>query len=266
MRKYGILAHPAKHSLSPIMHNAAFKALEIDASYEIFDVAADGLSNFIEMARSDLDGFSVSLPYKESIIEYLDEIDEAGIAIGAVNTVVNEQGRLLGYNTDWSGALKALGDVSGKRVALIGAGGSAKAIYYGLVKDGADVSVFNRNADRAVLLAGKNGFGLDELSDDFDILIQSTSIWTLNPDAILEDLLPSGFLSGVDLVMDIVYKPLITPLLKAAQDLGKTVVTGEKMLLYQAALQFKIWTGIESPIEIMKSALDSSLTSHKKPQ
>jgi len=259
MKKYGILAHPAGHSLSPIMHNAAFKALKLEAEYEVFDVAPENLEDFLIMARNELAGFSVSLPYKELLMQKVDVLDEACLKIGALNTVVNRDGTFFGYNTDYVGAVKALGDVRGKKVALIGAGGSARAIYYGLLKAGAEVFVFNRDKSRAVFLAGKKGFGLDSLSGEFDILTQSTSIWTLDDSAVLEDLVPLDFLKGVDVVMDIVYKPLMTPLLEAANNLGKKIVTGEKMLLYQAAAQFKLWTGMEAPVEVMESALDEAL-------
>ncbi|PIR55557.1 shikimate dehydrogenase [Candidatus Peregrinibacteria bacterium CG10_big_fil_rev_8_21_14_0_10_36_19] len=260
MKKYGILAHPANHSLSPIMHNASFKALEIDASYEIFDVAEDNLDAFLEDARKNLAGFSVSLPYKEILMNKVDVLDEACLKIGALNTVVNRNGKLFGYNTDYIGALKALGDVSDKKIALLGAGGSAKAIFYGLSKAGANVFVFNRDKSKATLLAGGNGFGLEKISGPFDVLIQSTSIWTINPSAVLEDLISEEVLEQVDTVMDIIYKPLITPLLKKASEMGKKIVTGEKMLLYQAMEQFKIWTGMEAPYEVMKQALEKGLS------
>lgn len=260
MKRYGILAHPAGHSLSPFMHNAAFHALGMDAKYEVFDVEPDRLEDFLEDARENIEGFSVSLPHKERIMEFLDEMDEASMAIGAVNTVVNEGGRLLGYNTDYSGALKALGDVAGKRVVLIGAGGAAKAIYYGLYKEGCDVSVFNRDSEKARALAGKNGFGLEVLGTmaDGDILVQCTSLWLHG--GRLEDLISREVVERFNVVMDIVYKPLITPLLEVARDAGVMVVTGEKMLLHQAVGQFEIWTGEKAPVEVMAGALEEKLS------
>jgi len=274
MKKYGILAHPAGHSLSPVMFGVAFKAVEIDAEYRFYDVLERDLAEFMKNVKHDpISGLSVSLPHKEDVLLYLDEIDEDAKRIGAVNCVRNRGGFLYGYNTDFVGSNKALtevvGSLSGKRAVVIGAGGAARAVIYGLLKDGAEVAIINRHKEKALELAEEfsKTFGVEILSggtenaDSFegDILIQATSIWTLNPEAKLSDLVSSEFVEKFDVVMDIVYKPLITPLLKAAQDSGKTIITGDKMLLYQAVEAFKLWTEKDAPVEVMRGVLGKGL-------
>src|SRR3989338_5066305 len=149
-KKYGILAYPAKHSLSPVMHNAAFKALALDAEYGVFEVPENELPAFMEQVKHEpIDGFSVSLPYKEVMLNYMNEVDEDARKIGAVNTVVNRGGVLYGYNTDFIGSNRALeevcGDLNDRKAVVLGAGGAARAIIYGLLKEGSEVVVVNRN-------------------------------------------------------------------------------------------------------------------------
>lgn len=274
-KKYGILAYPAKHSLSPVMHNAAFKALDIDAEYGIFEVPENELGNFMEQVKHEpIDGLSVSLPYKEVVMNYMNEIDEDARRIGAVNTVVNRGGFLYGYNTDFLGSNRALGEVCGQNAGsslrfasalavVIGAGGAARAIIYGLLKEGAEVVVVNRNKERAEEIARDFGgnISVQEWGKNADaknrskaaILLQASSIWfeTQNEKPFFCD---PDFLADFEIVMDIHYKPLMTPLLVAAKKAGKKVITGDKMLLYQAVEQFKLWTGKEAPIDVMRRA------------
>lgn len=260
MKNYGILAHPAGHSLSPVMHNAAFRELGIDAQYRAFDIPESHFSDFVRRVASEpISGLSVSLPYKEVIIDQLHEVSEDAQAIGAVNTVLNKGGHLYGYNTDHLGALAALGEVSGLKVVVLGTGGAARAIIYGLVQAGAEVFVVGRNEEKATTLASEFGCEVGDFSIRGDILVQATSIWTKQPEAVLEDLCSAEFVSGFDKVMDIIYKPMMTPLLVAAEKAGKEIITGEKMLLYQAVEQFKIWTGEEAPVEVMREALVNAL-------
>lgn len=273
-RKYGILAHPAGHCLSPVMFNAAFKEACLDAEYRVYDVSEEKLAEFMDTVKHDpISGLSISLPHKEEIISYLDEVDEDARKIGAVNTVVNRGGFLYGYNTDFLGSNKALaeevGSLKGRKVVILGAGGAARAIAYGLLKEGAKVAILNIEKDKAVELADEfsSMFGVEVLcgtldeADNFDgdILVQATSIWTLNPNAELSDLISEDFVKRFDVVMDIVYKPLITPLLKAAQSIEKKVIAGDKMLLYQALEQFKLFTEKEAPVEVMKKRLSENL-------
>ncbi len=275
MKKYGILAHPAGHSLSPVIFGAAFKAVGVDAEYRFYDVLERDLAEFMENVKHEpISGLSVSLPHKEAVFLYLDEIDEDARKIGAVNCVVNRGGFLYGYNTDFIGSNKALtevvGGLSGKRAVVIGAGGAARAVVYGLLKEGAEVAIFNRHKEKAVGLAGEFSemFGVEVISGGFDdeesysggdILIQATSIWTLNPEAELSDLISKDFVKKFDAVMDIVYKPLMTPLLKTARDLEKTIISGDKMLLYQAIEAFKLFTEKEAPVEAMQKILSGNI-------
>lgn len=275
MKKYGILAHPAGHSLSPAMFNAAFKEVGLDAEYRVYDVREEKLAEFMDTVKHEpINGLSVSLPHKEHVMLYMNEIDEDADKIGAVNCVKNQGGFLYGYNTDFIGSNKAMtevvGSLSGKKAVVIGAGGAARAVAYGLLKEGASVAIFNRHKEKAVKLAEEFSgmFGVEVKSgrlkdcsgiDGGDILIQTTSIWMVEPGVGMEEFLPEDFAAKFDVVMDIVYKPLITPLLEAARNMGKTIITGDKMLLYQGIEAFRLWIGKEAPVEVMKSALEKSL-------
>ncbi len=268
-KKYGILAHPAGHSLSPAIFNAAFKEAGLDAEYRVYDIPDVKLAEFMKTVRHEpVSGLSVSLPHKEDVRTYLDEVDEDAKKIGVVNTVLNRGGFLYGYNTDFVGANKALkeavGELSGKKAVVIGAGGAARAVVYGLLKEGAEVAIINRSKDKAEELAGDfEGVlygGINEADKfDGDILVQASSIWTLNPDAELNNLISEQYVKRFDVVMDIVYKPLMTPLLVAAESMGKTVITGDKMLLYQAVEQFKLFTEKDAPVEVMRKELSEGL-------
>jgi len=285
-KQYGLLAFPAKHSLSPEIHGAAFKALNIDAQYGLFEIPENELDDFVKQVKTDLiAGLSVSLPYKEVMINHLSEINEDAKKIGAINTVINRSGALYWYNTDFIGSNMALeeaiGNLKGKRVVILGAGGAARAIIYGLLKKGAKVvGILNRTLETAESLAKEfsNMFNVqiqpsssenldlklpfkDDLGDDA-ILIQTTSIWTTNSDISDEDakkFCPPEYVNLFSTVMDIIYRPRITPLLKIAENLDKKIITGDKMFLYQAAEQFKLWTEKEAPLEVMRKVLEENL-------
>lgn len=276
MKKYGILAYPAGHSLSPVMHNAAFEACGIEAEYGVFEVPEEGFAEFMSRVKSgEISGLSVSLPYKEKVMEFLDKVDTDGRNIGAVNTVVGQDGFLVGYNTDFIGSNLALGetlgDFSGSKVVVLGAGGASRAICYGLLKNKCEVVILNRNEERARVLArdlskfGKiSGGGLEgERKVSGEVLIQASSIWTLGGGDLgermsqseIDEFIPDEFVDLFEAVMDICYKPLKTPLIVKAERLKKKIITGDKMLLFQAAEQFQIWTGEKAPVEVMKKAL-----------
>lgn len=282
MKKYGILAYPAKHSLSPVMHNAAFSALKIDAEYGFFEIPPQELESFVLKSRTEISGFSVSVPYKRDVVKFLDFVDEDASKIGAVNTVVNKNGKLYGYNTDFLGAITALkevcGPLNGKNCVVAGAGGAGRAISYGLLREGANVYVEDKMKDKAYEIAKEFSeiFGGKIYAKDLnpetkgDIFIHATSAWLNNPDISISDLpffCDKDFLADFDVVMDISYNnsmknfkdPLKTPLILAAEKLNKKVVTGEKMLLNQAIEQFKLWTGKKPPEEAMNSALYKAL-------
>lgn len=271
--QYGILAYPAKHSLSPAIHNAAFEYLGADARFGFLEVPDNELPAFMETVLTEpINGLAVSLPYKEVVMSYMDEIDEDARKIGAVNTIVNKGGVLYGYNTDYIGFTKALeevaGDIAGKSAVVIGAGGASRGVVYALLKAGAQVSIFNRTKEKANELADyfANLFGVDigsgsleEITDSGDILINTTSAWLNDEESKIEDLMPEDLVAGYEFVMDIVYKPLITPLIAAAQKAGAKAITGEKMFLYQAAEQCKLWTGKDAPVEVMETVLNKFL-------
>lgn len=260
---YGIIGHPVGHSLSPVMQNAAFGALGLNAVYLAFDVTE--LSCAMSGVRAlGIKGLSVTIPHKEAVLAFLDEIDPVAQRIGAVNTVVNRHGRLLGANTDWMGALSAIEDVApirGRRILVLGAGGAARAVCAGLAEKGAVVHVANRTAERAKALAEAfdlSWSGLDRIGGlGAEVVINTTSAG-MRPneggtpiDAVL--------LKGVQVAMDIVYAPVETRFLKEAREAGCKTINGLKMLIYQAAGQFEFWTGLKAPIKVMEEALTDAL-------
>ena len=217
----GVVLHPAGHTRSPAMHNAAFRALGLDAVYLAFDVPPAQLAGAVAGARSlGLRQLAVSLPHKVSIMEHLDEIDDTARAIGAVNTVTREAGRLIGSNTDWLGAVRALereAKLEGARAVVLGAGGSARAVVWGLRRRGADVTVLNRTVEKAEALAaelGAAGAGpLGALADTpCDVLVNTTSVGLRSDVSPVEaSTIPAG-----STVLDAVYDPRETRLLRDA--------------------------------------------------
>lgn len=258
----GIIGDPVEHSLSPTMHNAGYKNLGLDFEYKKFHVVADNLPSFIERIKNEhLRGISVTIPHKENVIAHLDEIDEVAKKIGAVNTIVNTDGVLKGYNTDWIGCMQALEEkteIVGKKVALLGAGGSARAIAYGIHERKGELTIFNRTLEKAQSLAEEINASYDILENfsahnHFDIIINSTSVGMGNmkdQSPIVKESIPSNCV-----VQDIVYSPLETQLLKDASSRGAQVVYGYKMLLYQGIAQFELFTHKKAPIEVMEQAI-----------
>ena len=259
----GIVLHPAGHTRSPAMHNAAFAASGIDAAYVAFDVRPEALGAAIEGARAlGLRQVAVSLPHKVAVMDHLDEVDERARAIGAVNTVTLKGGRLLGANTDWLGAVRALereGSLAGASAIVLGAGGTARAVVFGLLERGAEVVVLNRTVSRAHELAeslgAKDSGELAELARrPHDLLVNTTSVGLRSDHSpVAADALRRG-----TIVLDAVYDPEETMLLRDARAKGARPVGGKWMLVHQAAEQFRIWTGREPPIEVMAEAFDRS--------
>lgn len=259
----GIVLHPAGHTRSPAMHNAAFRALHLDAVYLAFDVAPAELGAAVAGARSlGLRQLAVSLPHKQAVMEHLDEVDETAQRIGAVNTVTRRDGRLVGANTDWIGAVRALERetaLDGARAVVLGAGGSARAVVFGLLQRGARVTVLNRTPRRAEALAaqlGAQGAGaLEELArTPHDVLVNTTSVGLRREATPVE----AAAIRPGAVVMDAVYDPERTRLLRDAEARGARTVSGKWMLVYQAAEQLALWSGREAPLEVMAEAFDAT--------
>lgn len=259
-----VIGSPKTQSLSPIMHNAGYRKLGIDDQF--IYLSAEVKPKNLKMAMDgikvlEIKGVSITMPHKQDIMKYLDKISEEAKTIGAVNTVVNRKGKLIGYNTDWIGALQALEqktNLKGKGVTVIGAGGVARAIIYGLKKKKAEVTIFNRSLEHARKLAQKFNckyYGLDSLKEaqNSDIIINATSVG-MNED---KSPIEKKFLRGNHIIFDVVYSPKETSLIKDATQKGAKIVYGYEMLLYQGVAQFELYTGMKAPIETMRKALEN---------
>lgn len=246
------------------MHLAGYRALGLDFTYVPF--AVTDLEGAIRGMRAlGIRGLGVSMPYKQAVIPLLDALDPVAARIGAVNTIVNDDGRLTGHNTDWIGAVRALEEarqLTGARVLLLGAGGAARAIAFGLAERGAIVTIANRDVEKARQLAaavGGKAAALDggALARDHDVLVNATSRGMAEVDP--RSPIPEDALREDLLVMDIVYKPMTTELVAAARRRGATAIHGGRMLLHQAAEQFRLYTGREPPLAAMDDALRAQL-------
>lgn len=257
----GIALHPAGHTRSPAMHNAAYAALGIDAVYLAFDVRPAELASALAGTRGlGIRQLSVSLPHKQAILAHLDEVDEIARRIGAVNTVVRRGDRLVGSNTDWLGAVGALEretSLSGQRAVVLGAGGTARAVVYGLLARGASVRVLNRTPEKARGLADELGAddagALSALPErPCDLIVNTTSV------GLGEDVSPidASWLPPDAVVMDAVYEPERTRLLRDAEARGARTISGKWMLIHQAVAQLEAWTERKAPIEVMAEAFD----------
>ncbi|MBU0705753.1 shikimate dehydrogenase [Patescibacteria group bacterium] len=265
---YGIVGHPVGHSLSPAMHNAALKAEGIDAEYRLFDIDQgnpEDLANFCyETDLKGIAGFSVTMPYKEAIMDYMDNLDVLAKEVSSVNTVKNEDFNLNGYNTDVTGAIKALQEkakIKGKKALVLGAGGVARAIIYGLREFGVEVHIFNRTVQKAKALAKQfdvETIEFRKIKDaGFDIIVNATPVGMFpNTD---ESLLKADQIKKGSVVMDIITHPIQTQLLKEAKKADAETISGERMLLHQAADQFVIWFNRPAPYEAMEKALYEEL-------
>jgi len=264
----GIFGHPVEHSFSPLMHNAAFKALGLDICYVAFKVLPQDLPDAVKAIRClNMLGVNITVPHKESVIPLLDEIDEEASFIGAVNTVVNSNGRLKGYNTDGRGFMYSLSEegiiVEDKDIFIIGAGGASRAISYYLSEKASKVSLYDINKQKAEKLANdlkkiqRNVEFLDnieKLTEKPHIIINATPLG-LKPDDPLP--LNPDFIAPDMVICDLVYKN--TRFLKEAKKKGIKTVDGLGMLLWQGVLAFELWTGIKPPVEIMREALLSRI-------
>ena len=264
-RLAAVVANPIRHSISPFIHNQAFEATNTNGVYLAWEVEETDLAETVaNIRRFQMFGINLSMPYKEQVIPYLDQLSEEARLIGAVNTVVNREGTLIGYNTDGKGFFKSLPSfkISGKRMVLLGAGGAAKAILAQAILDGvSQVSVFVRSASiektRPYLekLQNETGFkvdlfALEDVSElqaritDSDLLANATSV---GMDGVSLPISTSVLLPEKLLVADVIYQPFETPFLKWARNQGNQAINGLGMLLYQAAEAFQLWTGKEMP-------------------
>ena len=258
----GIIGNPVEHSMSPVIHNAAFNDLELNYVYLAHNVT-DVKGALTGMKSLNIRGFSVTIPHKCEVLNYLDEIDSVAEQIGAVNTVVNNNGRLIGYNTDWIGfiqSLKKYTTIKEKNITLLGAGGAARAIAFGLKKEDASIIILNRieEIEMAESLAKEIECGYGELSNkdkimEADIIINATSVGMspMNNDSPVD----LNALQPGQIIYDIIYNPLETKLLHHAKSIGCQVISGYEMLLRQAVDQFELWTKKNAPIDVMKKEL-----------
>ncbi len=272
----GIIGDPVEHSISPAMQNAAFRACKVDYVYVPFRVPRGSAeAAALAMRNIGIRGLNVTVPHKVDIVTYLDEVDPLAVRVGAVNTVVNDSGKLRGYNTDAAGFMRGLQgagvQVSGARVVVLGAGGASRAIVLALVDAGASVVIVNRNADRAASLAvdvesetglpvGHSGLTEENLCVELpraSLLVNTTTVG-MYP-SIGTSLVAAGHMRPGLTVCDIVYNPRETMLLRQAREGGAIAVEGVEMLIGQGALAFELWTGVPAPVDVMRAAVYEEL-------
>ncbi|WP_287418210.1 shikimate dehydrogenase [Oceanithermus sp.] len=256
----GLIGDPVHHSRSPAMMNAALAAAGLSGRYRLLPTPAEALSARLAEVRAGMAGVNVTVPHKRRVVALLDELDPVAAAIGAVNTIVNREGRLVGFNTDADGfywALERDGLCPGEALVL-GAGGAARAVVYALVARGWLVGVHNRTLERAQLLVEEVGGWLvvpqklEKAVRRTPLLVNATSVGLGNPEA---SPLPPGVLPEAGAVVDLVYQPLETRLLREARAAGLAVQDGLAMLLGQGVRAFELWTGRPAPVAVMERAL-----------
>ncbi|WP_195572624.1 shikimate dehydrogenase [Paenibacillus sp. 1001270B_150601_E10] len=273
---YAVIGDPIHHSKSPLMQNAALQACGIDAVYTAFHVKPEQLEACVAGMRAlGIRGMNVTIPHKEHVMKMVDEVDSSAAVIGAVNTIVNDQGKLIGYNTDGLGFVRSLKEETGvdlqvSRILMIGAGGAARGLCYALLKEGCkQLTVANRTVERALSIADElrddgsiqvarieNGW--PEMNpEDVDIVINTTSVGMhphVDDSSVAKDWMKSHMI-----VSDIIYNPLKTKLLQDAEAVGAVTHSGLGMFVYQGAIAFELWTGIEAPVKVMREAVLQAL-------
>ncbi|MCL2288791.1 MAG: shikimate dehydrogenase [Candidatus Bathyarchaeota archaeon] len=271
-RVCAVIGDPIEHSLSPIIQNAAFNALNINCVYTAFKVKSSDVANVLAGIRVlGFLGLNVTMPHKETVIAHVDWIDETVKCLNSINTIHHKDGKLLGYSTDGIGALRALrengADPHGKRVLILGAGSTARAIAYALIQETDELVVLNRTVteaeklsealkrkyDKKVSAGSLSSEVIKEKIRDSNILLNTTSVG-MSPN-INQSLVSSNDLKSDLAVMDIVYNPRETQLAKDAKAVGAKVVSGVEMLIYQGAAAFEIWTGQQAPVQVMRRAV-----------
>ncbi len=275
---YGIIGGNTTYSLSPFLHNAAFKASKLNSVFVPLQVA--DLDRFMQRMAApasreielNFKGFAVTNPHKQSIMRHLDHIDETAATIGAVNTVKIEDGKFHGFNTDAQGFIEPLknifGDLKAMNAAIFGAGGAARACIYALKQHGADVTLFARDMQKSRALADEFDITTVQLTTEnrllktaFDIIVNATPLGT-NGDLANETIATAEHLQGVKLVYDLIYDPAETRLMHEARSVDIPVIGGLDMLVAQGSMQFKIWTGLDAPVKEMNRAVRDRLFGH----
>lgn len=267
---YGVMGDPVGHSLSPAMHNAAFRALGIDATYVPFEVSPYGLRDAVRgIVGLGIAGANVTVPHKRAVMEHLDELDDRARLLGAVNTIVNDDDTLLGLNTDVEGFARSLEEagvaIGGTRAVVLGAGGAARAAVAALLDRGAEsVVVSARRRDEAERVAGElaslggaklHATGIGESWDGVTLVVQATSATMGSEAEEFAQWLPWAALDRAATVVDLVYAPRRTTVLRQAEGRGLRTVDGTGMLIHQGAIAFRRWTGREAPIDVMRRAV-----------
>ena len=271
-KTFCIIGDPINHTLSPLIHNTAFFYLNLNYSYIAFKVSQFDLEDSIHsLKRINAAGFNVTLPHKESIIKYIDGLSEEAKTTGAVNTVNNEDGKFIGYNTDIHGIITPIEErginLDDAQILILGAGGSCRAALVALSKKKGiqNINIVNRDQNRlnkVIELGKKMGLNcspldyndinlLKETSLKSNLIINTTSIGLNNESSPLK----SNFMMKNAFVFDIIYRPLYTDLLRNAKEAGSNIIFGYEMLIHQAAKSFEIWTKVGAPINAMKKAL-----------
>lgn len=274
-RLLGLLGYPVEHSLSAVMHNRAFTHLGLDCVYLPFSVQPANLAAAVEAIRAlGMLGANVTIPHKEKVMDYLDEVTEDAQAAGAVNTIHHQRGRLVGHNTDGLGFIRSMQEETGlspqkKTIVLVGAGGAARGVGVALGRSGARlIYIANRTIERAARVAqdiqDNSGVSVEivELSpvklkpvlEQAQILVHASAVG-MHPHADVPPLVPPELLHQGLLVCDLVYRPRETSLIKAAQQRGCRVLPGWGMLVYQGAAAFELWLGQPAPVEVMRAAV-----------
>ena len=269
---FGVFGHPVGHSLSPAMHNAAIEALGLDYIYVPFDVDPEDLGRAVAGVRAlGIAGVNVTIPHKEAVIEFLDEVEQDALEIGSVNTIANRDGRLIGSSTDGPAFIRSLVETgyepNGSKAVILGGGGAGRAVAFALVKSGAEVLVFDEAPGKAEKLAGdvRDVMKSDVARGESDFSRVADWIKKAN---LLVNCTPVGMHPNVDripvpedilrsdmTVYDVVYNPMRTKLLQAAETKGAKTVSGMKMFVYQGAISFKTWTEIDPPTDNMEVAV-----------
>ncbi|MCH8893595.1 MAG: shikimate dehydrogenase [Chloroflexi bacterium] len=280
-QRLGIIGYPIGHSISPIFQQAGLDHLGIDATYEKWEVTPEGVGDFVNGLRAPgTSGINITVPHKQAVIPFLDEVDEWATAAGAVNTIVNRDGRLTGHNTDGPGFLQALlvetgYSPDGTRALILGAGGAARGILLALVRGGVDSLVIaNRTFERAetlAQLASENGVkseaiplsgdALTEAAASANLIVNCTTMGMSHGPDEHGSPISAAQIPATAIVNDVVYTPLLTPILKEAAVAGATSLGGLHMLVYQGVLSFQMWTGRDAPVDVMLAAATAEMTS-----